>query len=126
MPKLTDIAIMKFGKTIIADTTRGMYTLRRQLPKEELSLANRLRTTVNIGNENNLKGLEHLAESKGVYASWRSELEREPHFDLCEKTPLNTVKDTTKEDFTDFILDIKHKEWLKAVDERMKKLGFKP
>lgn len=126
MPLLTDIATMKLGKQVVADTQKGMYALRRTLPQPELSLASKLRTSVTGGSEANLGKLSlPSTDSKGVYASWRSELERVPVYDLCEHKPLNQVKDTDKEDLQAFIRERRHKEWLEEVDARLKKLGFK-
>lgn len=126
MPLLTDIAMIQLGKQVVTDTKKGMYALRGIMTQPELSLASKLRTSLTVGSEAKLGKLSlPSTNSKGVYASWRSELERTPVYDLCEHKPLNQVKDTDKEDLQAFIRERKHKEWLEEVDARLKKLGFK-
>ncbi len=125
MPLLTEIATIKFGKQVAENTKNGLYALRRTMPQSELSIANRLRTTVTIGSGANLgKVSVPLTESKGVYASWRSELERTPVYDLCEHKPLNQVKNTDNEDLQEFIRERRFNEWLEDIDAHLKKLGF--
>lgn len=126
MPRLTDIAIIKTGKQILPDTQKGLYALRRTLPQPELSLKNKLRTNLTIGDESKMKGFELPVESNGVYASWRKELEKAPKYDLYESKPLNQVKSTDKEDVENLMLSMKHNEWLKEINERIKRLRLKP
>lgn len=125
MPRLTDIATFSIGKKTFADTREGIYALKKSFPEEELNFATRLRTHLQVGDVK--PGTLSLppSDSKGVYASWRSELEREPIYDLYRKTPLNQVKDTTHEDLNNFLLERKHREWLKEVDERIRRLQIK-
>lgn len=125
MPRLTDIAVVKIGKEQASDALKGLYAFRRTMPQKELSLKNRLRTTLVIGDASKSGSIKLPSESKGTFASWRSNLEREPRYDLVESQPLNKVKDTTKEDIRALMLEMKHKKWLEEVDARMRKLGFK-
>lgn len=125
MPMLTDIATVKIGKQRAANTLNGLLAIRRTMPQPELRLKNKLKTTLTVGDTSKIQDFKLPSDSNGIYASWRSELEKTPVHDLYESQPLNQVKDTTKEDINSFLLDKKHNEWLKEVDERMKHLGFK-
>lgn len=125
MPKLTDIATVKIGKQQAANTFNSLLAIRRTMPQPELSLKNKLKTTLTVGDTSKIQDFKLPAESNGVYASWRSELEKTPVHDLYESQPLNKVKDNTKEDVQDIMLVRRHKEWLKEVDERISKLNLK-
>lgn len=124
MPKLTEIARMTVAGKPVANAERGLYAYRRSLPQEELSIINKLRTSLNVGNADKITTFQQPAESNGIYASWRSELERTPKFDLCQKTPLNEVKDTTETDVSKLILDMKYQNWIQNVNERVKHIRF--
>ena len=126
MPLLTDIAKIQIGKQIVKDTRKGMYEIQQHFPLPEQSLTSRLRTSVTVGSENNL-GKVSLppSESKGTYASWLSEFERTPVYDLYESQPLNQIQDTEKQKLQEFILEKKHKEWLEEINSRIKKLRLK-
>ena len=126
MPLLTEIATIKFGKQVAADTKKGMYELSNKMFRKETSIANKLRTSVAVGSEANLGTITlPSTESNGIYASWCSELERKPMFDLYESQPLNQIKNDDKKEFQEFLLEMRHKEWLKEVENKMKELGFK-
>lgn len=120
MPKLTDIARMSIGKQSI-DIKKGLFEIRRSFPSPKLSVAEKLRTTVTVGNESKIKGFQIPEDSNGTFASWRKELEKEPIHDLYESQPLNKVKDTTNEDVDSMILEMKHKEWLEEIDASLNK-----
>ena len=125
MPKLTDIATVKIGKQQAANTLNGLLAIRRTMPQPELSLKNKLKTTLTVGDTSKIHNFKLPAESNGVYASWRSELEKAPAHDSYQLQPLNKVQDHPTEPVHDMMLLRKHKEWLKEVDERIRKLKIR-
>ena len=125
MPMLTDIASVKIGKQQADNTLNGLLAIRRTMSQPELSLKNKLKTTLTVGDASKIYKFKLPAASNGVYASWRSELEKAPVHDLYESQPLNKVKDNTKEDVQNMILVRRHNEWLKEVDERIRRLKIK-
>ena len=84
-----------------------------------LLIKNQLKTTVNIGNAENLGKITLPSESEGIFAS-----NRQPKSDIFQKSPLNKVKTQDNDNIKELMLEAKHKKWLTEVNTRMKKLGF--
>lgn len=124
MPKLIDMAFVTVGKTRTADTQKALIEYSNRLQKP-LSLKNKMKVQLTVGDESKLVSIKGFEDSNGIFASWCKELERVPKTDIYEFQPLNKVKTTDKEDIRNLDLEIKHKEWLKEVNERMEKLGFR-
>ncbi len=126
MPLLTDIATVSIGKQRVADGAKGLFSIRRKFPNKELTLANRLRTTVTVADESNLgKLILPSTDSKGVFAGWCRELDKVTTNDLYKSEPLNKVKDTKADNLKKQMLEENLKIWLAEVKTRMEKLGFK-
>ena len=124
MPKLIDIAFVTIGKTRAADTQKTLIEYSKKLTKP-LSLKNKMKVQLTVGDESKLVSIKGFEESKGIFASWCKELERAPKTDIYQPQPLNKVASTDAEDMRNLALEIKHKEWLQEVNERMEKLGFR-
>lgn len=126
MPLLMNIATVNIGKQKIADGAKGLFSIRRTLPNEKLTLANKLRTTVTVADESNLgKLILPSTDSKGIFAGWCRELDRVAANDLYKSEPLNKVKDTKADNLRKQMLEENYKNWLAEVNARMEKLGFK-
>lgn len=121
MPILTDIATVTIGKQKAPDALKALYAFRRTFPKPELNLNTKLRTTLVVGDASKLGTIKLPSESRGIFASWRSELEKVPVHDLYESQPLNTVKDNSSEDIDAMLLEMRHTEWLKEIDASLSK-----
>lgn len=89
-----------------------------------LLIKNQLKTTVNIGNAENLGKITLPSESEGIFASWCGKHNRQPKSDIFQKSPLNKVKTQDNDNIKELMLEAKHKKWLTEVNTRMKKLGF--
>ena len=89
-----------------------------------LLIKNQLKTTLNIGNAENLGKITLPSESEGIFASWCGKLNRQPKSDIFQKSPLNKVKIPDNDNIQELMLESKHKTWLAEVNTRMKKLGF--
>ena len=121
MPQLIDlVGKMSINNVPSKNIGKSIKALRDRLPKEELTLENKLRTTFQVNS-----GKAFKTESSGLYAGWRDELNRVTSFDSFQRQPLNKVKTTDEEKEVKLLKKaLKHQEWLKAVDERMAQMGF--
>ncbi len=125
MPSLLDIALVKVGKQSAADAQKALTTYSKNLYRPPLSMKNKLKTQINIGDESHMSKFIKPPESDGIFASWCKNLNRKPAEDLFEHQPLNQVKtNNNKAEIRQLELEIKHKNWLQEVKERMAKLGF--
>lgn len=126
MPGLLDIATVTVGKQRTANAENALLQYSRGLYRPPLSIKNKLKTQFYFGDESKLGKMVIPAESDGVFASWRKELNRQPAADVFELQPINKVKTPNDaEELKELELEIRHKEWLKEIDTRLKKLGFK-
>ncbi len=126
MPGLLDIARVSVGKHQAEDAQKALIRYSRTLYRPPLTIKNKLKTQVNIGDESCLKKFVAPPDSDGIFASWRKELNRKPAVDYFEHQPLNKVKvHDEKDDIKQLEREIKYRDWLKDVDARMRKLGFK-
>ena len=126
MPGLLDIATVTVGKQRTANAENALLQYSRGLYRPPLSIKNKLKTQFHFGDESKLGKMVIPAESDGVFASWRKELNRQPAADVFELQPINKVKTPNDaEELKELELEIRHKEWLKEIDARLKKLGFK-
>ena len=115
MPQLVDL----LGKVSINHNVykNGKGTLNRLstlFPREELTFANRLRTSfeTNTGKKINY-------ESDKIFAGWCDELNRTPKTDCFQLGKINTVKqpDETRA-VQELEREIHLREWLQGVEER--------
>ena len=126
MPGLLDIARVSVGKQQAEDAQKALIQYSRTLYRPPLTIKNKLKTQINVGDESKLESFAAPSESDGIFASWRSELNRKPAVDYFERQPLNKVKvHDEKDDIKQLEREIKYRDWLKDVDARMRKLGFK-
>lgn len=126
MPGLLDIARVITGKTPAADAQKALLTYSRELYRRPLSIKNKLRTQVTLGDESKIENFKIPAESEGVYAGWNLKMDRKPSVDFFEHRSLNQVKQNEiQDDIAGLELEIKHRDWLDGVKTRMKRMGFK-
>lgn len=83
-----------------------------------LLIKNQLKTTLNIGNAENLGKITLPSESEGIFASWCGKLNRQPKSDIFQKSPLNKVKTQDNDNIKELMLEAKHKNGLqKSIPE---------
>ena len=130
MPNLMDIAKISMNKVQVNTPYKALNSVidnnnatKKVTKQAELSLKNKLKTTVKIGNET--QAYKMPEDSFGDFASWNKELEKTPKTDAFQTAPINKVKNNDKTDIKQEMLSYKVKEWLNKVDARISKLGYK-
>ena len=125
MPQLIDlVGKVTINNLLSKDSKKSLYQLQTILPKEELSFANRLRTTfeTNYGKKVN-------TESDKIFAGWCNELNRSPKTDCFQTGKINTVKQPNEADeMLELEKEINLRQWRDAVNARYEALkadGYK-
>ena len=89
-----------------------------------LLIKNQLKTTVNIGNAENLGKITLPSESEGIFASWCGKLNRQPKSDIFQKSPLNKVKTQDNDNIKELMLEAKHKKMAYRSQFQNEKIRF--
>lgn len=123
MPQLIDlVSKVTINSKPTQDAGKSMYQILRNMPREELTIQNKLRTTLHT-NKIGINAYER--ESNGEFAGWRNELNRAPKTDCFTLSPINKVKEVDEsESLRELERELRHREWLKGVDERIRKMNY--
>lgn len=121
MPKISEIATLIITKT--SQKSKGSSKNTTQV--QPLKIKNKLKTQVSVGDESKLEKFRAPSENDEIFASWQKELNKKAAKDCFEREPLNKVKTPDNDDINALEREIRYRNWLQDVYDKMKTLGFK-
>lgn len=96
MPKLIDaIGKMSFNNKIVAPEKiyKTANSLQHYFPLEKLTIKNKLKTELVVGDAGNIKKYcDTIERDDTIFASWCSKLNKSPKTDCFKRAPINDVK----------------------------------
>ena len=130
MPQLIDL----LGKMTVSNKTINsseIYSrasmLPNKFPRPDLTVKNRLKTSIQFGDETLSKPYREAGLGEGLFASWKDELNKQPKTDCFELSPISSANKSLKseeneleEEVRQLAMEIKLNEWKKNVDARIR------
>ena len=131
MPQLIDVlGKMTIGKDRIINTSeiyKKATLLPNQFPRPALTVKNRLKTTIQIGEEaSSAKKYNDSCLDKNIFAPWLPELNRQPKTDCFQLQPINKIKQNANNELQNIRQEYMFSKWLQEVDARIQNLKLKP
>ena len=119
MAKLCDlVSVASIGKRN-CDVTEVFSAVKNRVPSGTDEFMKKLKVTVQVNSLEETPAT-FKSDSRGIFAPWCDNLNKEPQYDLFESKPLNNVKTVDESaEVRDLELALKLNEWRKEVAERI-------